>query len=121
MTVTVNVPKSYSLELSTGGGNIDSDDIDGPETSFDYPAATSKQESVSGKARLVTGGGHITVKNVGGGLFANTGGGHITTGAVIQRRDAAYGGGHIRVASVGGVATTSTTGGGNVTVEHSGS
>ncbi len=119
VTVTVNVPKSYSLELSTGGGNIDSDDVDGTETVL-TSGGNIKAGSVSGKARLVTGGGHITVKNVAGGLFADTGGGHITTGAVSGGATLHTSGGHIRMASVDGLARLST-GGGNVTVEHSGS
>ncbi|MGD0404058.1 MAG: DUF4097 family beta strand repeat-containing protein [Candidatus Acidiferrales bacterium] len=119
VTLTVNVPKSYSLELSTGGGNIDSDDVDGTETVL-TAGGNIKAGNVSGKARLVTGGGHITVKNVAGGLFANTGGGHITTGAVSSGATLHTSGGHIRMASVDGLAKLST-GGGNVTVEHSGS
>ena len=119
VTVTVNVPKAYSLELSTGGGNIDSDDLDGVATVL-TSGGNIKAGNVSGKARLVTGGGHITVKNVAGGLFANTGGGHITTGAVSGGATLHTGGGHIRMASVEGMAKLST-GGGNVTVEHSGS
>jgi DUF4097 and DUF4098 domain-containing protein YvlB len=119
VTVTVNVPKSYSLELSTGGGNVDSDDIDGTET-VSTSGGNIKAGNVGGKARLVTGGGHITVKNVAGGLFGNTGGGHITTGAVSGGATLHTSGGHIRMASVEGLARLST-GGGNVTVEHSGS
>jgi hypothetical protein len=119
VTVTVNVPKSYSLELSTGGGNIDSDNVDGTETVL-TSGGNIMAGNVSGKARLVTGGGHITVKNVAGGLFANTGGGHITTGAVSGGATLHTSGGHIRMASVEGIARLST-GGGNVTVEHSGS
>src|SRR6204780_4974240 len=118
VTVTVNVPKSYSLELSTGGGNIDSDNVDGTETVL-TSGGNITAGNVSGKARLVTGGGHITVKNVPGGLFANTGGGHITTGAVSGGATLHTSGGHIRMASVEGIARLST-GGGNVTVEHSG-
>ena len=70
VTVTVNVPKSYSLELSTGGGNIDSDDLDGMATVL-TSGGNIKAGNVSGKARLVTGGGHITVKNVSGDLVAD--------------------------------------------------
>ncbi|HXN74043.1 MAG TPA: DUF4097 family beta strand repeat-containing protein [Candidatus Acidoferrales bacterium] len=119
VTVTVNVPKSYSLELSTGGGNIDSDDIDGTETVL-TSGGNITAGNVGGKARLVTGGGHIRVKNVAGGLFGNTGGGHITSGAVSGGATLHTSGGHIRMASVEGLAKLST-GGGNVTVEHSGS
>src|ERR1700735_4314170 len=58
VTVTVNVPKSYSLELSTGGGNIDSDDIDGTET-------------------VLTSGGNITAGSVRGGGRGGMRGGDI--------------------------------------------
>jgi hypothetical protein len=119
VTVTVNVPKNYSLDLSTGGGNIDSDDIDGPETVL-TSGGNIMAGNIGGAARLVTGGGHITVKNVAGGLFGNTGGGHITTGAVTGGATLHTSGGHIRMASVEGVAKLQTAGG-NVTVEHSGS
>jgi hypothetical protein len=119
VTVTVNVPKNYSLDLSTGGGNIDSDDIDGPERVL-TSGGNIMAGNVGGEARLVTGGGHITVNNVSGGLFANTGGGHITTGAVSGGATLHTSGGHIRMASVEGVAKLQTAGG-NVTVEHSGS
>src|SRR5580700_7559280 len=119
VTVTLNVPKNYSLDLSTGGGNIDSDDIGGPETAL-TSGGNIMAGNIGGAARLVTGGGHITVKNVAGGLFANTGGGHITTGAVSGGATLHTSGGHIRMASVEGVAKLQTAGG-NVTVEHSGS
>ncbi len=119
VTVTLNVPKNYSLDLSTGGGNIDSDDIGGPETAL-TSGGNIMAGNIGGAARLVTGGGHITVNNVAGGLFANTGGGHITTGAVTGGATLHTSGGHIRMASVEGVAKLQT-GGGNVTVEHSGS
>ncbi len=119
VTVTVNVPKNYSLDLSTGGGNIDSDDIEGPERVL-TSGGNIMAGNIGGEARLVTGGGHITVNNVSGGLFANTGGGHITTGAVSGGATLHTSGGHIRMASVEGVAKLQTAGG-NVTVEHSGS
>src|SRR5580700_4956000 len=119
VTVTVNVPKNYSLDLSTGGGNINTDDIGGPETVL-TSGGNIVAGNIGGAARLVTGGGHITVNNVSGGLFANTGGGHITTGAVTGGAILRTSGGHIRMASVEGAAKL-VTAGGNVTVEHSGS
>ena len=101
MTVTVNVPKNYSLDLSTGGGNINTDDIGGPETVL-TSGGNIVAGNIGGAARLVTGGGHITVNNVSGGLFANTGGGHITTGAVTGGAILRTSGGHIRMASESG-------------------
>lgn len=114
----VNIPKNYNLEVSTGGGNIEMDDING-RVALATSGGNLIAGNISGSARLETDGGHISVKAVAGELVAVTGGGHITTGAVTGNAVLRSGGGHIRVASVGGVAHLET-GGGNVTLEHSG-
>jgi len=118
VTFEISVPKNYNLEVSTGGGNIEIDDINGRVT-----LATSGGNlvagNIGGSARLETDGGHISVKAVAGELVGATGGGHITTGSVAGNAVLQSGGGHIRVASVGGMARLETTGG-NVTLEHSG-
>jgi hypothetical protein len=118
VTFEISVPKNYSLDVSTGGGNVETEDMNGRVT-----LATSGGNliagNIGGSARLETDGGHISVKAVAGELVAITGGGHITTGAVAGNAMLHSGGGHIRVASVGGVAHLETTGG-NVTLERSG-
>jgi DUF4097 and DUF4098 domain-containing protein YvlB len=119
VTVEVNIPKNYSLDVMTGGGNIETEDINGYMI-LATAGGNIVAGNVGGFAHLTTDGGHITVKNVAGELAAATGGGHITTGAIEGNATLHTGGGHIRVASVDGVAHVST-GGGNVSVEHSGS
>jgi hypothetical protein len=119
VTVEVNVPRNFNLDVSTGGGNIDSEEINGSVT-LNTSGGNIVIANVGGPAHLSTDGGHITVKNVAGELSANTGGGHITTGAIAGNAVLHTNGGHIRVASVDGVAHVSTDGG-NVSVEHSGS
>ena len=47
-TIEIHIPRHYSLEVTTGGGNIDVQDIDG-------------------RVSLVSAGGNITVGRVGGG------------------------------------------------------
>jgi hypothetical protein len=119
VTVEVNVPRNFNLDVSTGGGNIEAEDIIGTAT-VGTSGGNIVMANVGGAARLSTDGGHITVKNVAGALAASTGGGHITTGTIAGNAILHTDGGHIRVASVEGVAHVST-GGGNVSVEHSGS
>jgi hypothetical protein len=118
VTIEINMPKNYGLDVWTGGGNIETEDVTG-QAALSTSGGNITAGSVGGGARLVTDGGHITVKNVGGELSANTGGGHITTGTVGGSASLHTNGGHIRVASVKGVARLDT-GGGNITLEKSG-
>src|SRR5580692_9760891 len=119
VTVEVNVPRNFNLDVSTGGGNIEAEDIIGFAT-LATSGGNIVMANVGGAAHLSTDGGHITVRNVAGALAASTGGGHITTGAIAGSAILHTDGGHIRVTSVEGAAHVST-GGGNVSVEHSGS
>jgi DUF4097 and DUF4098 domain-containing protein YvlB len=119
VTVEVSVPKNFNLDVLTGGGNIEIEDVMGYAT-LATSGGNIVMGNVGGAAHLSTEGGHITVKNVAGSLGASTGGGHITTGAIAGSAILHTDGGHIRVASVEGAAHVST-GGGNVSVEHSGS
>lgn len=119
VTVELNVPKNYNLDVLTGGGNIEIEDISG-FAALGTAGGNIVAGNVVGPAHFTTGGGHITVKNVAGEFTATTGGGHITTGSISGTATLHTSGGHIRVAAVGGAAHLST-GGGNITVEHSGS
>jgi hypothetical protein len=118
VTVEISVPKNYGLDVWTGGGNIETEDVNG-RLALSTAGGNITAGNVGGAARLVTDGGHITVKNVGGELSANTGGGHITTGSVGGNASLHTNGGHIRVAAVRGVARLDTAGG-NITLEQSG-
>ena len=118
VTVEINVPRNYGLDVWTGGGNIETEDVNG-RIVLSTAGGNITAGNVGGAARLVTDGGHVTVKNVGGELSANTGGGHITTGSVGGSASLHTNGGHIRAATVKGVARLDT-GGGNITLEKSG-
>lgn len=120
VTIQVTVPKNYSLDVSTGGGNIETDDVNG-RVALSTTGGNITAGNIGGPSRLYSqSGGHITVKNVAGELTAITGGGHITTGSIAGNANLHTTGGHIRVASVEGIARLDT-GGGNVTLQHSGS
>jgi DUF4097 and DUF4098 domain-containing protein YvlB len=118
VTIEVNVPRNYSLDVQTGGGNIETEDING-RVVFNTAGGNLIAGNIGGQSRLETSGGHISVKNVAGELVAITGGGHITTGSVAGNAMLHTDGGHIRVGTIVGVARLET-GGGNVTLEHAG-
>jgi len=118
ITVEISVPKTFEVDASTGGGNIQVDDIAG-RLDLSTAGGDITTGNVEGSARLETNGGHITVKNVSGDLISNTGGGHITTGTVGGNASLRTSGGHIRASSIGGAAHLFTAGG-NVALEHSG-
>lgn len=119
VTVEFSIPKNYSVDVVTGGGNIQTDDMNG-RVSLVTAGGTIIAGNIQGHAHLETAGGHLTVKNVNGDLIAISGGGHITTGAISGSANLHTNGGHIRAESIHGLARLST-GGGNISVEHSGS
>jgi hypothetical protein len=119
ITFNLNIPKNYSLDVTTGGGNIQVDDVDA-RVALSTDGGNIFTGNIGGQARLESeSGGHISVGNVAGDLTAITGGGHITTGSIAGNATLRTTGGHIRVASVDGIAHLET-GGGNVTLQHSG-
>jgi hypothetical protein len=118
VTFDVNIPRNYSVDIVTGGGSIETDDINGRAT-LTTAGGNITAGAVSGNARFDTGGGHVRVKDVSGDLMASTGGGHISGGAIAGSAILHTGGGHIRVTSVGGTAKFDT-GGGNISVEKAG-
>jgi DUF4097 and DUF4098 domain-containing protein YvlB len=119
VTVELNIPKNYAVDVVTGGGNIQTEDLNG-RVSLVTTGGTIVAGNIRGAAHLETAGGHLTVKNVTGDLTAISGGGHITTGSISGKATLHTNGGHIRAESIGGLAHLST-GGGNISVEHSGS
>ena len=118
VTVEVDVPRTFQVDASTGGGNIRLDDIAG-HVELSTDGGDISAGNIDGSARLETKGGHISVKNVSGDLISDTGGGHITTGVIGGGASLRTSGGHIRASSIAGAAHL-FTGGGNVTLEHSG-
>src|SRR6185437_1733972 len=119
VTLDLSIPKASSLDVSTGGGNIDAGDLGGGAV-LATAGGNITVGNVAGSARLTSAsGGHITIRSVAGDLTASTAGGHITADSVQGNAVLRTAGGHIRVTSVGGTAHFDT-GGGNVTLEHSG-
>lgn len=124
----ISVPASYSVDINTGGGDIETQDIGGIASLVTQGGnirtgriGGNKMRNVStaGRpvAKLQTGGGHIQVLDVSGDLNAFTAGGHINVGKISGDATLRTGGGHIRAEQIGGRSDLSTEGG-NVTVGH---
>jgi TonB family protein len=129
----VNVPRDYSIEVSTQGGNIETQDINGTATLLTRGGNitagrigfVTRSASYSGfpagklQGRLETQGGHIFVSDVAGDLRAITAGGHITVGNIQGEAILRSGGGHIRAGEITGKVLIDTAGG-NISVQHAG-
>jgi TonB family protein len=122
----VTVPRTYNLEVTTGGGDIQTQDIGGIAnlTTEGGNIRTGRiglpgMRSVSvGHAvgKLETQGGHIFALDVAGDLSAITAGGHIIVRNVAGSATLHSGGGDVRVCGeIGGRADLQTDGG-NITV-----
>jgi hypothetical protein len=118
VTFDVSVPSNYSLDVATGAGNIQCDDIAG-RANLATQGGNITLGNVLGSAHLETMGGHIVVHDVSGDLSASTGAGHVTAGHIGGTATLHTGGGHIRVSSVGR-AGKFDTGGGNISLSEAG-
>jgi len=118
VTLDVSVPRQYSLDVNTGGGNIQTENVAG-RVNLSTDGGNLSLGNVDGAAHLETAGGHIYLLDVSGDLSATTGGGHITAGKVGGSAILKTVGGHIRLAAVGGTAHLET-GGGNISLERAG-
>lgn len=126
----ITVPAGYHVEVRTGAGDIETQEIGGSATLLTQGGnitagrigAKDARKANDGhvEAKFETEGGHIQVQEVVGDLRAFTAGGHIVAGNVSGDASLRSGGGHIRAGRIGGRAELQTDGG-NVTVSHAGS
>ena len=125
----VGVPRGYSVEVTTGAGDIETQDLGGT-ASLSTQGGNIRCGRIGGNgvrsasegkvaARLETQGGHIRVLDVAGDLEASTGGGHINAGVIAGDAKLHSGGGHIHAAQISGRADLSTDGG-NIAVGQAG-
>ena len=136
-TIEIHIPRRYNLEVSTGGGNIEVQDIDGrirltsAGGNINVGRVGAGDDSDRNKsdrlkpvlleaARIDTQGGHITVGDVSGTLRASTSGGHITAGNISGDAVLRTGGGQIYARNIAGAAALDS-GGGNIHIEGAGS
>ena len=127
----ITVPSVFSLDISTGAGEITTGDIAGRVSLVSeggdisagriMPPGPQGPHSERVVAKIVSeAGGHITLKDVGGDVDAYTGGGHILAGNIEGNAKLITGGGNIRAAKIKGTANLQTAGG-NIAVGEAGS
>jgi len=126
----VAIPVGYNLDINTGVGDIETQDIGGTANLVTQGGnirtgrigTMSQRGGWQGRmlAKLSTEGGHIQVQNVTGDLDAFTAGGHIVAGNISGNAVLRTGGGHIRAGRIGGRAQLETDGG-NITLQQAGS
>ena len=108
--VRVRVPRRYGLEIETGGGRIEADEIRG-----DVRAQTSggpiEISDVEGDVDLRTSGGSIEVEEIRGDVIMQTSGGPLRASEVTGRVEAHTSGGRIEIRDVRGRVEAHTSGG----------
>jgi TonB family protein len=126
----VAVPAGYSLDINTGVGDIETQDIGGTASLITEGGnirtgrigfiGFRNAAQVHPIAKLSTQGGHIQVQDVTGNVDAFTAGGHIVAGNISGDAVLRSGGGHIRAGQISGRAQLETDGG-NITLKQAGS
>jgi putative adhesin len=117
VTFEVTIPKDYSVDVATAGGNIDFDGFNGRAV-LATDGGNITGGNLDGAARVTTDGGNIALKDVTGDLVATTGGGDISAGTVGGSAVLRTGGGLVKLGSVAGIGRIET-GGGNIYVGRS--
>ncbi|MGB6495992.1 MAG: energy transducer TonB, partial [Candidatus Acidiferrum sp.] len=126
----VAVPAVYNLDVNTGVGDIETQNIGGTASlitqggniragRIGYIGYRNMPQSHP-TAKLSTEGGHIQFQDVAGDVDAFTAGGHIVAGNISGDAVLRSGGGHIRAGQIGGRARLETDGG-NITLKQAGS
>ena len=124
----IAIPANYSVDISTGAGDIQTSDIGGRVLlQTEGGNVTTGRITYHGTqlgsdppvAKIESQGGHIKVQDVSGDLDAFTAGGHIMVGNILGNAKLHTGGGHIRAGKIKGTAHLETDGG-NITVGEAG-
>ncbi len=108
---TVDVPRTYNINIDTGGGAIAIADLNG-SINADTSGGSIEVGNVTGGNVLVdTSGGRIIILNVEGNVEADTSGGSIDIGNVIGDVSADTSGGSIEIGNASGDIIADTSGG----------
>jgi len=125
----VAVPYNFSVDINTGGGDIETGDLAGRVTlvtqggniragRIGSPGMQANPGDLPA-AKIETQGGHIFLLDVAGDVDAYTAGGHIQAGIISGNAKLRTGGGHVRASQIKGTARLETDGG-NIAVGEAG-
>jgi len=126
----VTVPASFSVDINTGGGDIETADLTGRVTLVTEGGSIRTGrigvpgiQTIAGDQPVakieIKEGGHITLSDVAGDVDAYTAGGHIQVGIISGNAKLRTGGGHVRASQIKGTARLETDGG-NIAVGEAG-
>jgi len=115
---TIQVPREYSLDVQTSGGDVEVSSLKG-EIRGGTSGGNIVLGAIEGKVMMETSGGDIRVEKTTGDLKMQTSGGNITIGNVEGAVDVGTSGGDIRLGEVRGRVRAETSGG-NVRVKVTG-
>lgn len=108
--IAINVPQRQNLNLSTSGGNIKIDRLQG-----EFTARTSggdvEADDIDGSADVRTSGGGIRLQHASGSVAARTSGGSVHLGSVVGVIESRTSGGSIRIGEAGAAVEARTSGG----------
>jgi hypothetical protein len=108
--VRVRVPPRYSLEVRTGGGSIEIEDVEG-EVRASTSGGRIELKEVAGSADVRTSGGSIEAEEIEGDLSADTSGGAIRVAETTGRVEVHTSGGELEILDVRGPVSAETSGG----------
>jgi hypothetical protein len=116
--VRVRVPEQYSLDVRTGGGSIEIEELGG-EVRARTSGGSVELEGARGAVDLKTSGGSIEAYDVVGDVSVHTSGGSVEVSDVTGSVEARTSGGEIEIHEVGG-RVFAVTSGGSISVRFSG-
>jgi hypothetical protein len=108
--ITVHVPRSTTVSLSTSGGAVTAADLAG-SARLRTSGGRVRARNVDGDIEARTSGGAIDIADVRGNVRAGTSGGRIEVDSVRGALDVRTSGGSIRVRDAGGRVEARTSGG----------
>lgn len=109
--VRARVPRRFSVEVTTRGGRIDVEEIEG-DVELETSGGPIDIDRVHGDVEAKTSGGRIDATEIDGDLELETSGGTIRISEARGEIEAETSGGNIRVSEVDGHVEAETSGGG---------
>jgi len=111
----LTIPADLIIDFKTGGGNVTINNDLKSKVTIVTGGGNIIAKTIGGDADVSTGGGNITFADISGNASISTAGGDIQLGSVNGKAEISTAGGNIKVASVNNTAEISTAGG-NVNV-----
>lgn len=118
VSVTVEVPRSYNLDLQTSGGNLEVKQLEGRAVGRTSGGRITV-ESVRGEVRMKTSGGSVKARDLQGRVELSTSGGPIEASQIEGNLRAQTSGGGIRIEQTSG-SLEARTSGGSINIDFAG-